>query len=237
MDSGYFRVDTGAIQEYSLQCSISTYADPYPLQRRRYLASALDVLSVSGCNWFCAEILEMLAVIAGRSRCWRSSAAELLVEPQRVGPRAETRLPAAGANGRGVILLVCSGNRLRRRWRPANPRGVPPCRGRLSEQPIPPSRERPAAPASSSCGLAPGPPRGRATCRARPMTAPHCAPTAPTRPSRGSAMRPCSSSFRDRTCSRTPIGARAPAPCHGRDRNVSSRRVWPSRACHPFTWY
>jgi hypothetical protein len=31
-----------------------------------YLASALDVLSVSGCNWFCAEILEMLAVIDGQ---------------------------------------------------------------------------------------------------------------------------------------------------------------------------
>ena len=28
-----------------------------------HLASALDVLSLSGCNWFSAEILEMLAVI------------------------------------------------------------------------------------------------------------------------------------------------------------------------------
>lgn len=31
-----------------------------------YLASALDVLSLSGCNWFSAEILEMLAVIDGQ---------------------------------------------------------------------------------------------------------------------------------------------------------------------------
>jgi hypothetical protein len=31
-----------------------------------YLASALEVLSLSGCNWFSAEILEMLAVIDGQ---------------------------------------------------------------------------------------------------------------------------------------------------------------------------
>jgi hypothetical protein len=31
-----------------------------------YLASALDVLSMSGCNWFSTEILEMLAVIDGQ---------------------------------------------------------------------------------------------------------------------------------------------------------------------------
>ena len=31
-----------------------------------HLASALEVLSLSGCNWFSAEILEMLAVIDGQ---------------------------------------------------------------------------------------------------------------------------------------------------------------------------
>ena len=31
-----------------------------------HLASALDVLSLSGCDWFSAEILEMLAVIDGQ---------------------------------------------------------------------------------------------------------------------------------------------------------------------------
>ena len=31
-----------------------------------HLASALDVLSLSGCDWFVAEILEMLAVIDGQ---------------------------------------------------------------------------------------------------------------------------------------------------------------------------
>lgn len=31
-----------------------------------YLASALDVLSLSGCAWFSADILEMLAVIDGQ---------------------------------------------------------------------------------------------------------------------------------------------------------------------------
>ena len=30
-----------------------------------HLASALDVLSLSGCDWFIADILEMLAVIDG----------------------------------------------------------------------------------------------------------------------------------------------------------------------------
>lgn len=30
-----------------------------------HLASALDVLSLGGCDWFCADILEMLAVIDG----------------------------------------------------------------------------------------------------------------------------------------------------------------------------
>jgi ammonia channel protein AmtB len=31
-----------------------------------HLASALEVLSLSGCNWFSAEILEMLAAIDGQ---------------------------------------------------------------------------------------------------------------------------------------------------------------------------
>jgi hypothetical protein len=31
-----------------------------------HLASALDVLSLSGCDWFSADILEMLAVIDGQ---------------------------------------------------------------------------------------------------------------------------------------------------------------------------
>jgi hypothetical protein len=31
-----------------------------------HLASALDVLSLSGCDWFLADILEMLAVIDGQ---------------------------------------------------------------------------------------------------------------------------------------------------------------------------
>jgi hypothetical protein len=31
-----------------------------------HLASALDMLSLSGCDWFSADILEMLAVIDGQ---------------------------------------------------------------------------------------------------------------------------------------------------------------------------
>jgi hypothetical protein len=31
-----------------------------------HLASALDVLSLSGCNWFTADLVEMLAVIDGQ---------------------------------------------------------------------------------------------------------------------------------------------------------------------------
>lgn len=31
-----------------------------------HLAAALEVLSLSGCNWFSAEILEMLGVIDGQ---------------------------------------------------------------------------------------------------------------------------------------------------------------------------